>query len=97
MNRIWNLIQSQGGNHHRIRLLSFYEKNALGTIIEQHQSMVGALRFKDLKEMLALEDKHLSKLLNETERMVVRYPQYFKKEVSTQPFYMRNTYIKELS
>ncbi|MDY0287432.1 MAG: GntR family transcriptional regulator [Sphaerochaeta sp.] len=97
MGRIWNLIQSQGGNHHRIRLLSFSEKNVLGNIIEQHQSMVGALRFKDLKEMLVLEDKHLSKLLQETESMVVRYPHYFKKEVSTQPFYMRNTYAKELS
>lgn len=97
MGRIWNLIQSQGGNHHRIRLLSFSEKNVLGNIIEQHQSMVGALRFKDLKEMLALEDKHLSKLLQETENMVVRYPHYFKKEVTPQPFYMRNTYAKELS
>ncbi len=97
MSRIWNLIRSQGGNHHRMRLLSFFEKNALATIIEQHQCMVGALRFKDLKEMLNLEEKHLSKLLQETESLVLRYPHYFKKEASPRPFYMRNTYIKELS
>jgi hypothetical protein len=59
--------------------------------------MLGALRFKDLGEMLVLEDKHLSKLLQETESMVVRYPHYFKKEAPSQPFYMRNTYTKELS
>ena len=97
MSRIWNLIQSQGGNHHRIRLLSFSEKNVLGNIIEQHQNMLGALRFKDLSEMLILEDKHLSKLLQETESMVLRYPTYFKKEAPAQPFYIRNTYAKELS
>lgn len=97
MSRIWNLILSQGGNHHRMRLLSFFEKNALAKIIEQHQSMVGALRFKDLKEMLNLEEKHLSKLLQETESLVLRYPHYFRKEAATRPFYMRNTYTKELS
>ncbi len=97
MHRIWNLIQSQGGNHHRIRLLSFSEKNVLGNIIEQHQTMLGALRFKDLSEMLVLEDKHLSKLLQETESMVVRYPTYFKKDAPAQPFNMRYTYAKELS
>lgn len=97
MSRIWNLIQTQGGNHHRIRLLSLSEKNVLGNIIEQHQNMLEALRFKDLKEMLVLEDKHLSKLLQETESMVLRYPHYFKKEALAQPFYMRNTYSKELS
>jgi DNA-binding GntR family transcriptional regulator len=97
MSRIWKLIQSQGGNHHRIRLLSFSEKNVLGNIIEQHQNMLGALRFKDLKELLTLEDKHLRKLLQETESMVMHYPHYFKKEAPAQPFYMRNTYAKELS
>ncbi len=97
MSRIWNLIQSQGGNHHRIRLLSFAEKNVLGNIIEQHQNMLGALRFKDLKELLCLEDKHLSKLLQETESMVLRYPHYFKKEAPSHPFHIRNTYTKELS
>ncbi len=92
MSRIWDLIQSQCGNHHRIRLLSFSEKNVLPNIIEQHQSMLEALRFKDSKQLLAIEDKHLSKLLQETETMVLRYPHYFKKEVSNQPFYLRNTY-----
>ncbi len=97
MSRIWKLIQSQGGNHHRIRLLSFSEKNVLGNIIEQHQNMVGALRFKDIERLLILEDKHLSKLLLETESMVLRYPHYFKKEQPAQPFYMRKIYTKELS
>ena len=97
MCRIWNIILGQSGNHHRIRLLSFSEKNVLGNIIEQHQGMVGALRFKDLNEVLSLEDKHLSKLPQETENMVLRYPNYFKKETTSQPFYMRNTYTKELS
>jgi len=82
MQRIWSIIKAQGGNHHRIRLLSFYEKNVLSNIIEQHKNMVEALRSKQLDVMLNLEDKHLSKLLQETESMVGRYPSYFKQENS---------------
>lgn len=81
MERIWNIIGNQGGNHHRIRLLSFSEKDVLGNIIDQHERMVSALRKKDLNEILALEDKHLTKLLQETESMVEHYPDYFKKEL----------------
>ncbi|MBI9096280.1 MAG: GntR family transcriptional regulator [Sphaerochaeta sp.] len=97
MSRIWKLIQSQGGNHHRIRLLSLSEKNVLANIIEQHQNILDALRSKNLKELLGLEDKHLSKLLQETESMILHFPHYFKKETPAHPFYMRNTYAKELS
>ena len=80
MQRIWKIINAQGGNHHRIRLLSFYEKNVLPNIIEQHQSMLQAFVSKDLDAILKLEDKHLSKLLQETESMVRHYPHYFKQE-----------------
>ena len=80
MQRIWDIIEGQGGNHHRIRLLSFSEKDVLGNIIEQHLQMVSALRNKDLGEVLALEDTHLTKLLQETESMVQHYPDYFKRE-----------------
>ncbi|NCC65903.1 MAG: GntR family transcriptional regulator [Spirochaetia bacterium] len=80
MQRIWKIINAQGGNHHRIRLLSFYEKNVLPNIIEQHQHMLQACKEKNLDAILKLEDKHLSKLLQETESMVEHYPQYFKQE-----------------
>lgn len=82
MQRIWSIIKAQGGNHHRIRLLSFSEKNVLSNIIDQHKNMLDALRNKQLDAMLNLEDKHLSKLLQETESMVGRYPAYFKQENS---------------
>ncbi|MGE4584505.1 MAG: GntR family transcriptional regulator [Sphaerochaeta sp.] len=80
MTRIWKIIKAQGGNHHRIRLLSFYEKNVLANIIDQHKEMVEALRYKQMDSILRLEDKHLSKLLQETESMFQRYPGYFKQE-----------------
>ncbi|MPM29070.1 hypothetical protein SDC9_75609 [bioreactor metagenome] len=82
MMRIWNIITNQGGNHHRIRLLSFTEKNVLPNIIEQHRNMVEALKTKQMETILNLEDKHLSKLLQETELMVQHYPNYFKQETS---------------
>ena len=82
MQRIWKIITNQGGNHHRIRLLSFSEKNVLPNIIEQHRNMMEALRTKQLETVLTLEDKHLSKLLQETELMVQHYPDYFRQETS---------------
>lgn len=82
MQRIWKIINAQGGNHLRIRLLSFYEKNVLPNIIEQHHSMLQAFKTKQLDAILKLEDKHLSKLLQETESMVHHYPHYFKQENS---------------
>jgi len=82
MQRIWKIIKAQGGNHHRIRLLSFYEKNVLANIIEQHQNMLEAIKSKQLDVLLSLEDKHLSKLLQETEIMVQHYPDYFKLETN---------------
>lgn len=89
LQRIWNIIKAQGGNHHRIRLLSFSEKNVLSSIIEQHQNMLQAVKAKQLDLMLSLEDKHLSKLLQETESMVGRYPAYFKQENCYSPLQLR--------
>lgn len=82
MQRIWKIIKNQGGNHHRIRLLSFSEKNVLPNIIEQHRNMMEALRTKQMEAILTLEDNHLSKLLQETELMVQHYPDYFRQETS---------------
>jgi DNA-binding GntR family transcriptional regulator len=80
MLRIWQIIEAQGGNYHRIRLLSFYEKNVISHIIDEHTNMVDALKNKRLEELLDLQNNHLSKLLQETEIIVARYPHYFTKQ-----------------
>ncbi len=82
MGRIWKIIKAQGGNHHRIRLLSFYEKNVLANIIDEHRRMVVALQNKQMDTILALQNNHLSKLLQETESIVSRYPNYFTKQAA---------------
>lgn len=97
MQRIWNIILAQGGNHHRIRLLSFYQKNVLSEIIEQHRLMLNALKHKQLDTILNLEDKHLSKLLQETELMVGRYPDYFKQEKTYAPLQFQHNQTWRLS
>jgi DNA-binding GntR family transcriptional regulator len=81
LERIWKIVRNQGGNHHRIRLLSFAEKNVLENIIEQHRQMMVAIRERDLDTLLALENHHLDKLLKETELMLQRHPDYFKQEM----------------
>ncbi|MGE4453380.1 MAG: GntR family transcriptional regulator [Sphaerochaeta sp.] len=97
MQRIWNIILAQGGNHHRIRLLSFYQKNVLDDIICQHRLMLQSLKTKQLEAILGLEDKHLSKLLQETELMVARYPEYFKQETTYAPLRFRQNNARRLS
>ncbi|HZJ88491.1 MAG TPA: GntR family transcriptional regulator [Sphaerochaeta sp.] len=77
LDRIWQLIIAQGGNYHRIRLLSFFEKNVTSQIIAEHTKMVEALKKGDLGRMLTLEERHLSKLLQEQQQIVERYPHYF--------------------
>ncbi|MGH0053764.1 MAG: GntR family transcriptional regulator [Sphaerochaetaceae bacterium] len=97
MQRIWKIILAQGGNHHRIRLLSFYQKNALHDIIEQHRLMLKALEQKQLDTILCLEDKHLSKLLQETELMVGQHPEYFKQENAYVPLQFQHKQVRRLS
>jgi DNA-binding GntR family transcriptional regulator len=92
MERIWDIIGNQGGNHHRIRLLSFAEKDVLGNIIDQHKHMLEAIKQKDLKAVLAIENNHLEKLLQETELMIQRHPNYFKKEMPTAFLIPKNNY-----
>ncbi|HOQ93985.1 MAG: GntR family transcriptional regulator [Spirochaetota bacterium] len=82
MGRIWRIIKAQGGNHHRIRLLSFYEKNVIANIIDEHRRMLAALQAKQMDTVLALQNNHLSKLLQETESIVARYPNYFTKQAA---------------
>lgn len=82
MGRIWKIIKGQGGNYHRIRLLSFYEKNVIANIIDEHRRMLAALQAKAVDTILALQNNHLSKLLQETESIVAHYPTYFTKQAA---------------
>jgi len=77
--RLWNIVQSQSGNYHRIRLLSFFEPDVRNDIIAKHQMMLSAFQDQDEEQVQRLETDHMGKLEKETEMMLSHHPDYFKK------------------
>lgn len=80
--RSWELIQSQCGNYHRIRLLSFWNEGVSLDVIAQHEELVAAFREKDAGRVLEVEHHHLTKLLSEATWMMEKYPRFFIPETS---------------
>lgn len=78
--RSWELIQSQCGNYHRIRLLSFWAEGVPESVIAQHEDLISALCARNLQKLLDVEHHHLSKLLSETQWMVEKYPRFFAQD-----------------
>lgn len=75
--RSWELIQSQCGNYHRIRLLSFWSKGVSQDVVAQHEALISAFRTKNINMVLEVEHHHLTKLLSEANWMMERYPTFF--------------------
>ncbi|MFA6841256.1 MAG: GntR family transcriptional regulator [Sphaerochaetaceae bacterium] len=75
--RSWQLIQSQCGNYHRIRLLSFWYEGVSHDVIAQHEQLVQAFKERNLDLVLEVEHRHLTKLLTEANWMMEKYPRFF--------------------
>jgi DNA-binding GntR family transcriptional regulator len=80
LERIWNIIQKESGNYHRIRLLSFGEPDVLANIILRHQELESAFRGGNEALVKELEAGHMGKLEQERVVLLDRYPDYFTKD-----------------
>jgi DNA-binding GntR family transcriptional regulator len=78
--RLWNIIQNQSGNYHRIRLLSFGMPQVCEDIIDKHRQMLAAFRNRSEQDVSSLEENHLGKLDDEAAEIEARCPGYFKKQ-----------------
>ncbi|MCH3920080.1 MAG: GntR family transcriptional regulator [Sphaerochaeta sp.] len=78
LGRLWDLIQDQSGNYHRIRLLSFSVPDVCPSIMEKHQVMIQAFRDRDEAAVTELEKTHLGRLDAEAGEIERQHPGYFR-------------------
>ncbi len=91
--RCWELITSFSPNEHRLRLLSTWViAGTRNSVISNHLDLVVALEQKDRDEALRIEHQHLSRISEESAKLVAIYPSIFKIDtpwVSTEPTTMQ--------
>jgi DNA-binding GntR family transcriptional regulator len=73
----WDLLENVSGHFHRVRLLIIRLKGIAKDLIDQHKSIVTALRKKDLLKARSLLNIHLHKLDTEEAMLLREFPQYF--------------------
>ncbi len=78
LERFWLLIKKESGNYRRIRLLSLTSRESVELNIEQHISLLNALKEKNIEKAHRVLQEHLSKLDCEEKEIVKKYPEYFK-------------------
>lgn len=74
--RIYNLMEGTQGHFDRIRALSMYSVKDI-KIVEDHKSIVNAIRLKDKELAANLIIKHLSRYKLDQEEIMRNYPDYF--------------------
>ncbi|MDY4611780.1 MAG: GntR family transcriptional regulator [Sphaerochaetaceae bacterium] len=84
--RCWELITSFCPNEHRLRLLSSWViAGTRNSVISNHQDLVAALERKDREEALRIEQQHLSRISEESAKLVAVYPSIFRSDTSWIP------------
>ncbi len=76
--KVFDQVLSNSGNYHRIRMVSYLFDDIFSSAIDQHRTILKALKDGSLSDVLSLERKHISKLDLETAGYRRAYPQYFK-------------------
>jgi DNA-binding GntR family transcriptional regulator len=82
----WQVLESQGGHYHRVRLLSNWLNGIPKSIISEHKNLLAALKKKDLAKAEEALDIHLHKLPLEVKMLTEKYPQFFAAETKKNRF-----------
>lgn len=75
--RVFDFIQSNNGNYHRMRVISFMFDNISEGAIEQHKALINLIENDEKDELKEIDRRHISKLLIETDSFRSTMPQYF--------------------
>ena len=76
--KVFDFIQANSGNYHRIRMVSYLFDDILINTLSQHEDILKALKKGCLQEVLERERKHRSRIEAETSGYQRSYPQFFK-------------------
>jgi DNA-binding GntR family transcriptional regulator len=73
----WEVIVNNSGHYHRIRMLVVRISGIADEKIQQHRSMITALKRKDLKTTIKILNSHLLSLLSEEKILKEKFPDFF--------------------
>lgn len=75
---MWQIIESNTVNYSRFRYLDILEKEMMVKILEQHRNIIDLIKNKRLKDIDDTLSRHLYQGLDNSERILKRYKDYFK-------------------
>lgn len=77
-----DVIWKASGHYSRIRLLSCVDRDIIEEVTRQHYEMVDAIKAGDAEKMLAIFNRHLSKIGGEERFLTQKYPDLFLQQES---------------
>ena len=75
---VFDSMIAVSGNYHRIRMVSYLFDDIFSNAIDQHETILNALKANSMDLVMQLERNHISKMDIETSGYQKAYPQYFK-------------------
>ncbi|WP_319472877.1 GntR family transcriptional regulator [uncultured Sphaerochaeta sp.] len=79
MQDCWEIILTNSPNDHRIRLLSALKiTGTRNAIVMNHTALVDAAEKKNRDDFMRIESQHLSRVVEETAKLVIKLPEIFK-------------------
>ncbi|MBQ3829378.1 MAG: GntR family transcriptional regulator [Spirochaetales bacterium] len=76
--KVFDSMLATSGNYHRIRMVSYLFDDIFSSTIDQHTTILNALKANSIEMVTQLERNHISKIEIETSGYQKAYPQYFK-------------------
>ena len=76
--KVFDAMLATSGNYHRIRMVSYLFDEIFSNTIDQHITILNALKANSIDMVNQLESNHISKIDIETSGYQKAYPQYFK-------------------
>ena len=76
--KVFDSMLATSGNYHRIRMVSYLFDEIFSNTIDQHTTILNALKANSIEMVTQLERNHISKIEIETSGYQKAYPQYFK-------------------
>jgi len=76
--KVFDSMLDTSGNYHRIRMVSYLFDDIFSNAIDQHETILNALKAGSRDLVMQLERNHISKMDIETSGYQKAYPQYFK-------------------
>lgn len=76
--KVFDSMLATSGNYHRIRMVSYLFDEIFSNTIDQHITILNALKANSIDMVTQLERNHISKIDIETSGYQKAYPQYFK-------------------